>query len=29
MDKEVVATDSKQKTGFEFRCLKCGHRWST
>jgi predicted RNA-binding Zn-ribbon protein involved in translation (DUF1610 family) len=28
-DNDVVATDSKDKAGFEYRCRKCGHRWST
>lgn len=27
-DNKVVATDSKDKAGFEFRCLECDHRWS-
>ena len=26
---KIVATDSKDKAGFEFRCLECDHRWST
>jgi Zn ribbon nucleic-acid-binding protein len=24
-DNDVVATDSKDKAGFEYRCRKCGH----